>query len=93
METVVAVRDGPDGVFGLVLGQADWARAVIGLGQPPAVAQNGFRVGIDCRPIEAHHSHGRLRPNRYREVGVREVAPPCISPDPAAGETRKSDQA
>ena len=87
METMVAFWDGPDGVFGLVLGQADWASAITGLGQAHTLTQHCFRVRFDGRPIEAHHNHGGQGPNRDCKVGIRAVASPCISPDPAADAT------
>lgn len=60
VKAVVALRNPPYRIFRPVLRQANAARAVVGPGQAPALAQHGLRVvGLDDGLVQAQHDHGR----------------------------------
>lgn len=51
VEVVVALRDAPQSLFGLVLRQADRAKSVVWFRKSPALAQNGYRIRFDCLAV------------------------------------------
>lgn len=60
MKVVIAFWYGSQGFFGLVLGQTNWASAIIGLGKSPAFTEHSCWVGLYGGPIEAHYDYHRL---------------------------------
>lgn len=57
VKAMVAIRDAPHLIPGLVLGQADGANGVVALGEAPAFAEHQLRVRVYGGPVEAHYDN------------------------------------
>lgn len=92
VEVVIALRNGPQGLFGLVLAQTYRTGVVAGFGQALAFTKLSLRVGLYGCPIKAHWEEHWVGNCQGREVRAGPGAM-VVGFDPSADETWQPDEA